>query len=96
MHHVSGVGKGGYDCNAGASNWIQGWLLGEPDPRSLFSVGIHWPYRSAPTSSIRGCDLSEVDKEEGLVLQQWPQPVLRQVPLPWRSSAFDQSSQDCS
>ena len=22
-----GVGKGGYDCNAGASNWMQGWPL---------------------------------------------------------------------
>ena len=23
-------------------------------------------------------------QEEGLVLQQWPLPVLREVPLPWR------------
>ena len=25
---VHGVGKGGYDCGAGADNWMQGWQLG--------------------------------------------------------------------
>ena len=28
VHEVHGVGHGGYDCNAGASNWMQGWPLG--------------------------------------------------------------------
>ena len=27
VHKVHGVGHGGYDCNAGASNWMQGWPL---------------------------------------------------------------------
>eukprot|EP00913_Durusdinium_trenchii_P019055 g17908.t2 len=28
---VHGVGKGGYDCNAGASNWMQGWSSKKKD-----------------------------------------------------------------
>ena len=28
VHKVHGVGHGGYDCDAGASNWMQGWPLG--------------------------------------------------------------------
>eukprot|EP00913_Durusdinium_trenchii_P016135 g15164.t1 len=31
VQHVHGVGKGGYDCNAGASNWIQGWSTKKKD-----------------------------------------------------------------
>ena len=26
--HEEHVGHGGYDCHAGASNWMQGWWLG--------------------------------------------------------------------
>ena len=26
---VHGVGHGGYDCDAGASNWMQGWRPGK-------------------------------------------------------------------
>ena len=28
VHKEVHVGHGGYDCHAGASNWMQGWWLG--------------------------------------------------------------------
>ncbi|CAK9036646.1 unnamed protein product [Durusdinium trenchii] len=31
VHVQHGVGHGGYDCNAGASNWIQGWSSKKKD-----------------------------------------------------------------
>eukprot|EP00438_Fugacium_kawagutii_P009468 Skav202079 [mRNA] locus=scaffold1138:923300:927762:- [translate_table: standard] len=31
QHEIHGVGHGGYDCAAGASNWMQGWSTKKKD-----------------------------------------------------------------
>lgn len=38
VQSMHGVGQGGYDCQAGASNWIQGWS----SKKKLRSQGLGW------------------------------------------------------
>ena len=70
VHEVHGVGHGGYDCDAGASNWMQGWPLGWA-VADLLKLGLD-----------ASANATQVTQEEGLLLRSWWQPVLREVPLP--------------